>query len=246
MLRLPLYQQIAEDLRARIVSGDLAPGDTVPSESELIAKYKVSRITARNAVAALRASGLVVTSHGRPTTVKATAPDSPAVQFDPVITRDGDEWITWETHGWADVEDPSRYRTTAAAHGPALKLAPAEPVFILERQLISAAGAQVLSRVIVPFATAAEIPALEADPFRTPGDLYAALTTAGHQLAWQDTTRAVMPTPDDIAALGIGDGVPLLIHTRITLTADGRMLALEETRLPADRAAITSGQHTHG
>jgi len=239
LLRLPLYQQIAEDLRSRIVSGDLAPGDTVPSESELIAKYKVSRITARNAVAALRASGLVVTSHGRATTVKATTADSPPVEFDPIITRDGDEWITWQSHGWADVEDPSRYRATAAAHGPALGLAPGEPVFILERQLTNGTGAQVLSRVIVPFATAADVPTLEADPFRTPGDLYAILTSAGRQLTWRDTTRAIMPAPDDITALTLDDGVPLLIHTRITSTTDGRVLALEETRLPADRAIIT-------
>lgn len=44
---LPLYYQIREHLRARIVGGDLKPGDLLPSETQLAAETGVSRMTAR-------------------------------------------------------------------------------------------------------------------------------------------------------------------------------------------------------
>jgi DNA-binding GntR family transcriptional regulator len=84
------------------------------------------------------------------------------------------------------------------------------------------------------------------DPFQPPADLYRLFTAAGHDLHWQETTAATMPSPDDAASLQIPDGVPLLIHLRITLTADGVPLALEETRLPADRATISARRPSTG
>jgi GntR family transcriptional regulator len=68
--------------------------------------------------------------------------------------------------------------------------------------------------------------------------IYATLTAAGHDLRWRDTTQAAMPQPDEATTLEMPEGVPLLIHTRATLSADGIPLALEETRLSAEHAAI--------
>jgi DNA-binding GntR family transcriptional regulator len=59
------YRRIAEELRQRITSGDLAPGERVPSESELMATYRVSRGVARQGLAALQAAGLVRAVHGK-------------------------------------------------------------------------------------------------------------------------------------------------------------------------------------
>jgi GntR family transcriptional regulator len=61
-----VYKQIAEDLRQRIASGHLAPGDDVPSEGELAARWKTSRGPIRNALAELRTEGLIETTRGRP------------------------------------------------------------------------------------------------------------------------------------------------------------------------------------
>ena len=66
-----LYQQIADDLRRRILSGDLAVGDDVPSEGELAEQWRTSRGPVRNALAALRSEGLVETRRGRPARVVA-------------------------------------------------------------------------------------------------------------------------------------------------------------------------------
>lgn len=244
--QLPRYQQIAMDIRERIDSGEFAPGDPIPSETEMIATYGVSRITVRHAIAALRASGLVITEHGRPSRVRATPATaggdtaSGMLAFNPAITRDADGYHTWDEEGWADVETPSRYRTTAGRHAGALGLAPDEPVFVLERQLLHTTGAQVMHRVYVPFATAEGVPVLQEDPFRAGADLYNVLADAGHNLTWTDTVTAAMPTPDDAATLDIPEGVPLLVQSRALRREDREgALALEETRLPAHRAVIS-------
>lgn len=61
----PVYQQIAAILRARIVSGDLAPDRPLPSESTLMQEYGVARETARKAVRVLVSEGLVYVVQGR-------------------------------------------------------------------------------------------------------------------------------------------------------------------------------------
>ena len=66
---VPLWQQMATSLRLRIASGSLAPGARLPSETELGAAYRVSRITVRKAVEALMAEQLVVRTHGKGTFV---------------------------------------------------------------------------------------------------------------------------------------------------------------------------------
>ena len=60
----PVYRQIADLLRAAIATGELQPGDQVPSEHELCAKYGVARGTARQAIMLLRNEGLIEAVHG--------------------------------------------------------------------------------------------------------------------------------------------------------------------------------------
>lgn len=65
----PLYQQILELLREKIVSGQIAPGDRLPAEQELTAVLGVSRITVKRAMNELAMSGLVRRHRGRGTVV---------------------------------------------------------------------------------------------------------------------------------------------------------------------------------
>ena len=55
---------LVERLSGEILSGRLAPGAQLPTEQELIAASGVSRTVVREAIAALRAEGLVVTRQG--------------------------------------------------------------------------------------------------------------------------------------------------------------------------------------
>lgn len=63
--KIPLYQQLYEQLEGRIRSGQWKPGDRIPPESELITQYEVSRITVRKVLAMLVAEGLLVRERGR-------------------------------------------------------------------------------------------------------------------------------------------------------------------------------------
>ena len=58
---MPVYMQVADILRRRILTGRLAPDDRLPSEAEIIELYGVGRKTARSAVKVLRDEGLVYT-----------------------------------------------------------------------------------------------------------------------------------------------------------------------------------------
>lgn len=53
------YRQIADDLRRRIGSGELAPGEMIPSELALVEQHGVSRGTVRSALALLVDDGLI-------------------------------------------------------------------------------------------------------------------------------------------------------------------------------------------
>jgi GntR family transcriptional regulator len=58
------YQQIAEELRSRVLAGDFAAGRMLPSESELSGEFSASRVTVRRALEVLRDEGLVDARQG--------------------------------------------------------------------------------------------------------------------------------------------------------------------------------------
>src|SRR5208282_6865573 len=59
-----LPHEIAERLAEEIMKGVLSPGARLPTEQEMVAAMGVSRTVVREAVAALRAEGLVTTRQG--------------------------------------------------------------------------------------------------------------------------------------------------------------------------------------
>jgi GntR family transcriptional regulator len=69
----PLYRQLAEDLRARILSGEFAVSEPMPTEAQLTQRYRASRITVRHALALLDQEGLVHREQGRGSFVRPRA-----------------------------------------------------------------------------------------------------------------------------------------------------------------------------
>ena len=55
----PLHRRIYAELEGRILSGELAPGDRIPFEHELTARYGCSRMTVSKAISELAGRGLV-------------------------------------------------------------------------------------------------------------------------------------------------------------------------------------------
>ena len=56
---IPPWQQLADLLRARIDSGELAPGDRIPSVISLAQEHDLAAGTVRKALAQLQREGLV-------------------------------------------------------------------------------------------------------------------------------------------------------------------------------------------
>ncbi|MCA9772091.1 MAG: FadR family transcriptional regulator [Myxococcales bacterium] len=67
--RTSAVDQVADALRAEILTGRHAPGERLPSEHELAARFGVSRLTVREAVKALAGQGLVRVQQGTGTEV---------------------------------------------------------------------------------------------------------------------------------------------------------------------------------
>src|SRR6188768_4078926 len=64
-----IAKKVYEDLRRQILGGQLAPGERLPGERELAAKYGTNRNTLREAVRRLEQARLVTVRHGQGVTV---------------------------------------------------------------------------------------------------------------------------------------------------------------------------------
>ena len=68
-MTVPMYRQIARDLRKQIESGALPPGEKLLTEQQLSEKYQASRNTIREAIKWLTSRALVETRPGQGTFV---------------------------------------------------------------------------------------------------------------------------------------------------------------------------------
>jgi GntR family transcriptional regulator len=71
---LPLYQQIFQLLRHRILTGEYPAGSKIPSENELCEELAVSRVTVREALRELVRADMLVKVHGKGAFVTAETP----------------------------------------------------------------------------------------------------------------------------------------------------------------------------
>ncbi len=72
-------EHVEHDLRARMASGELAPGKRLPSERALADRFGVTRAAVRSALLALEAEGLLEGSAGRTRRVVAAGTDAPSL-----------------------------------------------------------------------------------------------------------------------------------------------------------------------
>ncbi|MCU0756358.1 MAG: GntR family transcriptional regulator [Xanthomonadales bacterium] len=61
----PMYQQIVDQISARVLAGDWLPGQALPSIRELAAASQVSVITVKRAYEELERAGLILTRQGK-------------------------------------------------------------------------------------------------------------------------------------------------------------------------------------
>lgn len=81
-----IYEEIANQLKDKIVGGELQPGDKLPSTRELSELYGVGMSTVREALSALKAMGLVESRQGEGSYVKhAAVPGSALPPLDTLL-----------------------------------------------------------------------------------------------------------------------------------------------------------------
>ncbi|MER5916314.1 GntR family transcriptional regulator [Streptomyces sp. NPDC001982] len=234
-----LYQQVAAAIREAILSGEFAPDSLLPSEAQLMARYGVSRPTVRNAIAALRAEGLIDVRHGKGSFVRSSGQPVLTIERRISLTAEG-TFVMPNGDIWQEAEQPSTYRTrTTKDTGRLLQLDEEEALFGCDRLLIDpGTGTRVMHRTLIPFEVAEAVPLLGKEPCKPPAAIYWVLTKAGHTLSWTETVRAHMPLPDERTTLQLPDATPVLHVARTVHDADERPLFLEELRFGADRAEL--------
>ena len=72
---VPIYEQIMEQIKAQIISGELKENDILPSVRTMAKELKISALTVKKAYDNLEEEGFTVTVHGKGTYVAATNKD---------------------------------------------------------------------------------------------------------------------------------------------------------------------------
>lgn len=89
--RIPLSHQIKAYIIDGITSGELAPGDRVPSEAELARHFSASRMTVNRAVSELTVEGRLTRVQGLGTFVAETKPLAPLFEIRSIAQEIGDQ-----------------------------------------------------------------------------------------------------------------------------------------------------------
>src|SRR5437773_11577769 len=77
----PLYQQIKTLITRSLQAGEWRPGEAIPSETDLAARFKVSQGTVRKAIDELATENLLVRRQGKGTSVATHAEEEAQVRF---------------------------------------------------------------------------------------------------------------------------------------------------------------------
>jgi GntR family transcriptional repressor for pyruvate dehydrogenase complex len=81
------YEQVAEQIQQLIARGVLKPGDRLPAERELAAKFGVGRGSIRDAIRTLEIMGVVEPRHGHGTVVRELSAESLVVPLASVLSQ---------------------------------------------------------------------------------------------------------------------------------------------------------------
>ena len=129
-----IHEQVADEFRRRIVTGELEVGERLPSEEELTQKFGIARTTLREALRVLESQGLIEIRRGRGGGPVVTEPNlehaatalAISLQMQGTTLRDLDEARSTmeahaarrlaETHRTEDIEALNKAITFAVSH----------------------------------------------------------------------------------------------------------------------------------
>jgi GntR family transcriptional regulator len=227
---LPKYLQIANAIRDRILHGELADGDELPSERELAGDWRVARPTAAKALAELRRLGLAESRWGAGTFVRAaTVAHTADERYRHTIAtgRVYDQGEHAEILSAELVDPPDTARQ-------ALHLRPGETAIRRHRVTIGADGQPNESSVSWFDAQLADAAPrlLNRDRILEGTTAYVEQTTGRLAYTARDRMSARRATAVEAQALGLTRGSPVLLTEHLVLDRDGRPLEWVESCCP--------------
>ncbi len=211
---VPLYYQISQLIRQQIESGEIGPGEQIPTEKELQERFDVSRSTVRQAIADLVYAGLLERRSTKGTIVARTKLEETLFGFgsftNEILKR--------------NMVPESRLLDFKVIPAPAtvaqqLEIDPGSPVAALER-VRTVDGEPVA--VENWYAPAEYLPGIDRSYFKETGQeqsTYYMLKDKYNILLFKavDTISAVALEPRDAKLLGMEPGMSALRRTRVSL-----------------------------
>ena len=217
----PLYLQIRALLVAQLDAGEWKPGEAIPSEHELAARFRVSPGTVRKAIDALATDNLLVRRQGKGTFVATLTGEHPSrVRFLRVRRDDGvDEYPA------SRLLDVRRAKATGDV-AKRLQLRSGEGVLQLRRVLTFAGAPAVLDDIVLPGALFRGLTKARYDAWRGPIYGFFEAEFGVRMLSAHERIKAVAADKATAALLGIDEGEPLLAVERVTFTYGDRPVEL--------------------
>ena len=230
--RTPVWQAIATALRADISEGRYQPGDQLPTEAQLSARFGVNRHTVRHALSHLVEGGLVRTRRGAGAFVAATPTDYPIgarVRFHENLLAAGrrpDKHIL-------DVE----CRAATAGEARALQVDHAAPVCAYHGLSLADDAPIALFESVFPLD---RLKGIDRHLTET-SSVTEALARAGVADYTRASTRltAVLADVTQALHLHLREGDPLLRSTSVNIDAAGHPVEYGRTWFAGDRVTLT-------
>ena len=212
----PLYRQIKSLILQALESGEWRPGQVIPSEQELAARFSVSQGTVRKAIDEMAAENLLVRKQGKGTFVASHNDPRALFRFLRLVPMDGDL-----AHPQSVPMDCWRAKAGQEA-SRMLGIALGDPIIIVRRVLKFAQKPVVVDEIYLP----GEIfQGLTLEVLQSwNGSLYSLFETRFglRMIRAQERIRAVAADRSTSETLRVADGTPLLSVERVTYTYGDR------------------------
>ncbi|MEX3581967.1 MAG: GntR family transcriptional regulator [Burkholderia sp.] len=212
----PLYQQIKALITQGLESGEWKPGEIIPSEVELAARYKVSQGTVRKAIDELAADNLLVRRQGKGTFVATHSEERAQFRFLRLLAEDG------VAHPHVSRLLECRRTGAPAEIARQLDLKPADPVVQVRRMLEFDGVATVLDEICLPGAMFRGLSFDRLSEYK--GPLYAMFESefGTRMIRATEKVRAVAAEPAVAKLLSVSEEFPLLSVERVSYTYGDR------------------------
>ncbi|MGX2995183.1 GntR family transcriptional regulator [Streptomyces sp. JNUCC 64] len=236
-MALPKYEQIAAEIRGRIVRGELNAGDSLPSEREMTDRWSVSRPTIVRALQVLRQEGLIASRQGVGTTVQPRVP---------LARSAGERYQTAVATG--NIYTAGEYaeilvaELTEAPEHVATALGVEAGASVVRRQRVTREGDKASAMSTSWFTTEVADAAprlLQRERVREGTTRYVEMQTGRRPQTGRDWWTARLATDDELRVLGLTGPEAVAEVRHISYDSDGKPLAYEVGVTPSGRWART-------